>query len=180
MPREVSDEEYSYLRNRAQIADFIEPIYNDPQLGKEARAIIKKKYPQVQIPDYDIREEMEQRFASEKSERDETENKRKKAEQDQHIENTRSKVKKDYGFTDEGMANLEKFMVDRNVGDYEVAAEYQAVKNPRTSDAQHHDGFWHYNRQDKFAEISKDPEDWARNEILGALRRDEEKAKGWR
>ena len=73
MPRTIPDEEYTFLQGRRQIADFVESIYNDPQLTKEAKALIKKKYPKWQIPDYDIEERLEQRLAAEKKERDDRE-----------------------------------------------------------------------------------------------------------
>ena len=63
MPREVSDEEYAYLQNRKSVADFSESLYNDPTLNKELKALIKKKYPQVAIPDYDLEQQFNQRFA---------------------------------------------------------------------------------------------------------------------
>ena len=180
MPREIDDQEYEFLQGRRQVADFVESIYNDPQLNKEAKALIKKKYPQIQIPDYDIEERINQRFDNEKKERDSAEKAKRDAEQQQEFHKTRTQIQKEYGFTDDGMKELEDFMVKRNIGDYEVAASYQASKNPRQSDANHSDGFWHHQNQDNFAEIAKDPEGWARNEILGALRNDQERARGGR
>ena len=54
MPKQLTDEEFARLSSRAQVADFVEGIYNDPQLNREAKALIKKKYPQITIPDYDL------------------------------------------------------------------------------------------------------------------------------
>jgi len=180
MPREVSDQEYQYLQGRAQVADFVESIYNDPQLAKEAKALIKRKYPQLQIPDYDIEERINQRFNDEKKQRDDADKAQKTAADDEKYKQARAKVQQDYGFTDDGMKDLEKFMVEKSVGDYEVAATYHAAKNPKPSATDHSDGLWHHDKEKNFAEVSKDPEGWARNEILGALRRDEERMKGWR
>jgi hypothetical protein len=180
MPREVSDQEYQWLQGRAQVADFVESIYNDPQLAKEAKALIKRKYPQLQIPDYDIEQRVNDRLDEEKKRRDDAEKAAKDAAEDTRYKETRSKVQKDYGFTDDGMKDLEKFMVERSVGDYEVAATYHAAKNPKPIAADDGDGRWHHDKEKDFAEVSKDPEGWARNEILGALRRDEERMRGWR
>ena len=177
---DVPDELYNQLVGKAQIANFISPIWDDPQLGTEAKALVKKKYPQVQIADYDIRQEIDQRFNAERKSRDDEKRQRADAESRQNLDNTRKKIKQDYGFTDDGMKELEDFMVERNVGDYEVAAGYRAARNPKVSDANHHDGFWHHNKQDTFGEISKDPEGWARGEILKSLYNDEAKTKGWR
>ena len=91
---------------------------------------------------------------------------------------SRAKVKKDYGFTDEGMADLEKWMHEKAVADHEVAAEYRASKNPQTSSPTYDSQFWRHEQADNFNEIAKDPEAWGRKEILGAIHRDEERARG--
>jgi hypothetical protein len=180
MPREVSDEEYNFLQGRKQVADFVESIYNDPVLSKEAKALIKRKYPQVQIPDFDIEERVNQRFDDDKKQRDDEKRAAKEAEEEKRFTETRNRVQKEYGFTEDGMKDLEKFMLEKNVGDYEIAAEYHAAKNPKQSDATQHDGLWHHQKQDNFAEIAKDPEGWARNEIFGALVKDQQNARGGR
>jgi hypothetical protein len=180
MPREVTDEEYNFLQGRRQVADFVESIYNDPQLAKEAKALIKRKYPQVQIPDYDIEERVTQKIDEDRKARENERKAAKEAEQEKHFQQTRSRVQQDYGFTDDAMKDLEKFMVEKGVGDYEVAASYQASKNPKQSEANYSDGLWNHQKQDGFAEIAKDPEGWARNELLGAMRRDQDKMRGGR
>ena len=183
MPREISDEEYQFLKGRQQVADFVETIWNDPALAPEAKKLVKKKYPQVQIPDYDIEEKVNARLDADKKEREEAEQRRTEAEQDKRYKELRAKTQKDYGFTDEGMADLEKFMLERNIGDYEVAASYRASKEPRQSDADADPGrdhFWNHSQQEGFADISADPEKWARKEILSAIRRDDEKSRGGR
>ena len=180
MPRELSDEEYNFLQGRRQVADFVESIYNDPQLGKEAKALIKKKYPQIQIPEYDLAAQMDARFDADKKAREDEKQAAKDAEDNKRFADTRSRVQKEYGFTDDGMKDLEKFMAERNVLDYEVAAEYHVAKNPKQSEADTNDGLWHHQQQDNFAEIAKDPEGWARKEIIGALRRDEAAQRGGR
>lgn len=177
MPRQISDEEDAVYRQQANIVKFIESIYNDPQLNREAKALIKKKYPTLQIPDYDIMSEVDRRFAEERQQRDAAENeKRQKAEQER-FENQRGQTKQKYGFTDEAMTDLEKFMVEHNVGDYEVAATYHAVKNPKPSEATFDDQRWNHSKQEGFAEIAKDPEAWGKAEIMKALHNDQERAK---
>lgn len=180
MPREITDEEYNFLQGRRQVADFVESIYNDPALSKDAKALIKRKYPQVQIPDYDIEDRINQRLDEDRRARDDEKRLAKEQEEEKRFTETRSRVQKEYGFTEDGMKDLEKFMVERNVGDYEVAAQFHAMKNPKQSDANQHDGRWNYQKQDSFGEIAKDPEGWAHNEIFGALVRDQERSRGTR
>lgn len=180
MPRELSDEEYNFLQGRKQVADFVESIYNDPALSKDAKALIKRKYPQIQIPDLDIEERLTQKIDEDRKQREDEKRTAREADEEKRFTETRSRVQQQYGFTDDGMKDLEKFMVEKGVGDYEVAASYQASKNPKPSEAEYGDGLWNHHKQDSFAEMSKDPEGWARKELISAMRRDEERMRGGR
>jgi hypothetical protein len=177
MPRNISDEEYNFLQGRRQVADFVESIYNDPQLAREAKALIKKKYPHLNIPDFDIEQRVDERFEKERQEREAREDAQRKAAEDDRFKKLRDKTKADYGFTDEAMAKLEQLMVDRNIGDYEAAAMLMASKEPKTSEPTFDSQHWNHDKQDNFAEISKDPEAWGRSELMRAIRADEQKAR---
>lgn len=169
MPRTIPDEEYNFLQGRRQIADFVETIYNDPALSKEAKALIKKKYPTMAIPDYDIETKVEERFAAERKEREDREAAERKQSEEQRFNNLRKEAQDKYGFTNEAMEDLEKFMVENNVGSYEVAAGYHVAKNPRPSDVTHGDGRWNHDKAPGYQEIAKDPEGWGRGELLKTL-----------
>lgn len=175
MPRQISDEEYKFLQDRRMTADFVESIYNDPQLNKEAKRLIKKKYPQLPIPDLDLEDKLDQRFSAEE-ERKRTAAQEAKARRDQETWNaSRAKAKKEYSLTDEGLTDLEKWMEEHAVADHEVAASYRHSKNPQTTPATYDNQFWRHEKADNFKEISADPEGWARREILGAINRDEQR-----
>ena len=178
MPRTVSDEEYRFLQERRMTADFVESIYNDPALNKEAKRLIKRKYPNLAIPDYDMEEKLEARLsAAEEAKRKEASDAQRKKDMDSW-NSSRKKVKDQYGFTDEAMQDLEKWMHDKAVADHEVAASYRAAKNPKTSEPTYDSQFWRHESQPDFAKIAKDPEAWGRGEILAAIRKDEERARG--
>ena len=178
MPRTITDEEYNYLQNKRMTADFVESIYNDPKFNKQAKALIKEKYPNLSIPDFDLEQKVEQRFSAE-DQKKQKEAAEAAAKADRDAWNaSRAKVQKQYGFTDEGMKDLETWMHEKAVADHEVAAEYRASKNPQTSQPTYDSQFWHHEKADNFAEISKDPEAWGRKELLGAIHRDEENARG--
>lgn len=178
MPRTISDEEYAHLVGRKTIADFVEPIYNSPELGPQAKALIKKAYPNLQIEGYDLKEELKGEIAQVRNELKETERQRQDREDAEKFQRTRKATQEQYKLTDEGMKKLEDLMVERNIGDYDAAATYMISKEPRASEptggSQH---FWNHEKQDKFSEISKDPEKWGFNELVGAARRDEQRAK---
>lgn len=169
MPRTIPDQEYEFLQGRRQIADFVETIYQDPALNKEAKALIKKKYPNMQIPDYDLEQKLEERLAADRKEREDRENEQRKKSDEQKFNDMRSETQKRYGFTDKAMEELEQFMVDNNVGSYEVAAGYKATKEPKPSDVTFSDGRWNHDKAPGYAEIAKDPEGWGRGELLKTL-----------
>ena len=180
MPRTISDEEDRYLQDRRNVADFVESIYNDPQLNKDAKRLIKKKYPNLQIPDLDVEDKVEARFNAEKQEREKAAKENKQKEEDARYRKERERTQKEYSFTDEAMEKLEKLMLEKNIGDYDVAATYMASKEPKVSEPTNESRFWRHDQTDTFKEIAKDPEKWAEQEILGAIRRDAVKEKGWR
>ena len=174
MPRTITDEEYAHLMGRKQVADFVEPIYASPQFGREARALIKKAYPNLQIEGYDLEQKIEARFDQEKQEREEIERKKTEADEAEKFKSLRKRTQDHYKFTDDAMKRLEDLMVERNIGDYEAGALLMAAKEPKTSDptpggARH---FWNHEKRDGFAEISKDPEKWGFNQLLQAAERD--------
>jgi hypothetical protein len=180
MARTIEDQEYQFLQGRRQVADFVESIYNDPQLNKEAKALVKKKYPNLQIPDYDLESKIEGRFAAEKKQRDDAEKAAKQKKLDEEIATSRKRVQDEYGLSDEGMKKLEDLMLERNIGDYEAAAVYLASKTPKTSDPTLDSGYWNHGakfKEESFKEIAADPEGWARKEIMKAVAADERTAR---
>lgn len=180
MPRTISDEEYNHLLERTRVADFVEPIYNNPKTSRKAKELIKEAYPGLEIPGFDLEQQVEQKFADLEQRETEKERKAREAEEDRKWHEAREKAKRDFGLTDETIRDVEQLMRDRNIGDYEVAASYFASKNPKTSAPTYDSQFWHHDKQPNYEEISKDPEGWARREILGAIQRDQENARGGR
>ncbi|HEX8837703.1 MAG TPA: hypothetical protein VF748_12255 [Candidatus Acidoferrum sp.] len=177
MPQ-ISDDEYNHLMGRKKVADFVEPIYNSKELGNEARALIKKAYPNLQIEGFDLKQELQNEIASVRNEFQETERKRKDTEETEKFQKTRKKVQDDYRFTEEGMKKLEDLMVERNIGDYEAGALLMASKEPKTSEpTAGSQRFWNYQKQDSFEEISKDPEKWGFNQLVDAANRDAQRAR---
>ena len=176
MPRTIEDREYAFLQGRRQVADFVESIWNDPALNNEAKALVKRKYPNLQIPDYDLEQKVERRFAEEKRNRQQ-------AEDDKRFKELRQNTQKEYGLTDKAMEDVEKFMLEKNVGDYDVAAGYLASKNPPSPSQAtqgYQDQYWNHSKHQDWGEITKDPEAWARGEIMKTLTDQQNRAKNQR
>ena len=173
MPREITEEEYAYLQSRKVTADFMENIYNDPALNKETKALIKKKYPNLSIPDYDLEQKIDKKF----QDRDAKFVAQYQKRQDEAWKKKRADTQKQYGFTDEGMTDLEKFMVEKGIGDYDVAATYKVAKNPKSVEPSLEGHMWNHHKRDEFKAIAADPEGWGQKELMGAIYRDMERAK---
>ena len=187
MPRTISDQEYDMLQQRRAIADLVEPVYNHPKWGKDARRLLKNAYPNLPIPDLDIADEVNARLDAEKKEREEKEAAVKKAEADKKAaadrdewQKQRAEIQKQYRYTDETMGKLEQWMKENFVGNYQVAAKAFASEQPMPIDSTYDPHLWHHDRADGFAEIARDPEAWGRNEIMRALRAEEQRARGGR
>jgi hypothetical protein len=174
MPREISDAEYQQWQIDKQIAGLANEVWDDPQLGPAAKELLKRKRPGIQIPDHDIRTEMRDGFAKIEKNREEEKLAEKQAKEDEYWKGQRRKIQDEYGYTDDGMKDLEKMMMDKNIGDYEVAATYHTAKNPKASEPSgYKDPYWNHGKSDTFKEIAKDPEEWGRSEIMKALQNDQ-------
>lgn len=179
MPRTLSDQELRFYEQKRWTADLAESIFNDPQLGAEAKALIKRKHPNVQIPDFDLENKLNARIDSDRQEREEKERaKADEAERDRILK-LRADTQKKYGFTDEAMTKLEQFMEERFVGDYDVAASYFAAQQPKPVEAMT-DHFWNHHKSDDFKKVSEDPEAWGRTELLAALNAEQQRLRGGR
>jgi hypothetical protein len=180
MPRTLTDQEDAYYQRQDQIANFAASIFDDPKLSRKAKLLIKEKYPDLAIPDLDLRTEMEERFDKEKKEREDKERKAKEDAERATWQKNRTEAQQKYSLTDEAMKDLEKFMEEKFIGDYDVAASYRLSKEPKTSEPSWDSTRWHHDKQEGFAEIAKDPEAWGRDQIMGALHRDAERARNGR
>lgn len=179
MPVTLSDEQVAQIRAQLEegqrhkaVAEFAQSIWNDPKLSDEAKALAKRKYPDAQIPDYDIRKEVNDRFEKERVAREEADKKRKEEEQTAFYTKQRQSVQEEYGFTDDAMQRMEKEMNERRVYDYEAMAPFFASKEPKPIENTQHNHFWNHSKQDSFKQIIDDPEGYAMNELVRAVDQD--------
>ena len=171
----ITDEEYQWLHTQARTVQFLNPIWDDPQLKPEAQRLLKRKYPNLPIPDYDINQKIDQKFVA-----DDAAKRKEKADADAKAQadawkDSREKVKKQYNYTDECLNDLEKWMQEKAVADHEVSASYRASKNPRASEPTYESTHWNHEKAPGYKEISADPEAWGHSEIVSAIRRGQER-----
>jgi len=190
MPVTLTDEQVADFRQRMaeaetnrQIAEAAAKIWNSPERGDRAKALWKEEFPDADLGSYDV----EARVKAELDRRDkvhaDADKARREREQDESMAAQRKAIQERYSATDDAMTRLEKMMVEKNVGDYEIAAEHMFSREPRVSDGgnEYDPGFWNHQQREGFEEISRDPEGWGRREILKTLRQEERRNRGgWR
>lgn len=190
MPVTLTDEQVAELRARlgqgetnARIAEAAARLWNDPERGSRAKALWKEQFPDTDLGPWDVEQRINERLDNERRERLEAEKAARDREQDERLAQKRRETQDRFGATDDAMSRLEALMVERNIGDYDVAAEHFFSRDPRVSDgSQEYDSqFWGHEKQDLFKEISADPEAWGRKEIMKTLREGERRTTGgWR
>ena len=141
MPVTLTDEQAAELRQRLtaaetnrKIAEASAEIWNDPELGDSAKGLWKKKFPNTDLGGYDVEQRINARFDKERQEREAAAKAEADRRQDERIAEERREAQARYSLTDDAMKRVEDFMVERNIGDYEVAAEHFVSRNPRVSD----------------------------------------------
>jgi hypothetical protein len=176
--REITEDEYQFLQGKRRTADFSESVWNHPRANKPLKKIVKDIYPDLPIADYDLEMQVNSRLDAEKAERERQEQEAKNKAADEKWRNERKRVQDEYSFTDEGMTDLEKFMHEKGVGDYEVAAGYRAAKNPKTSEPTYQSSHWNYEKRPEWGQIGKDPERWAEEELTRLYHEDAARNRG--
>ena len=182
MPLTLTDEQVAEWRRQQEVAErnartvaFMQEIYDDPELGNDARALIKRKHPKMRIDDYDTRQEMLALREKDRKEREEAEAKAKEEAEVKSWNDDLEAVRKEYSFTDEGMAELDKFMRDNKVYNPKVAAAHIVSQRPQPS--QDHGGFdsqYLYKNQLRDSEDNKklfaDPDKWMEDTLVTGIR----------
>ena len=185
MPLTLDDAQVAKLRafeaeaaRNKEIAEFTNAILNDPALSNEAKALIKKKWPDLQIPDYDMRQYIDSQLKARDDERVKLEKEKTDNEAKERFASQRRSVQEQYQFTDDAMTRMEAEMEKRKVYDYEAMAPFFASKEPKPIENTTGGHFWNHHKQDTFKQIVSDPEDYAFNEIARAVQADDQRRRG--
>lgn len=126
---EISEEDLAYLQkaeglmkklhdNKATRPLFDKAVKAHPELGKNYMSVEDTAEPIVAPLKEEIAS-LKKKFKD-----------REDSEMDSHLNDTFKKIQSNYGYTDEGIGELKKMMVDKNIADPEVAAAYWEKKNP--------------------------------------------------
>jgi hypothetical protein len=177
MPVTLTDEQVAALRadrdnlaRRAAVGDRATQIWNHPKASDRAKALWKEVFPDEPIADYDLEQRVNARLDADRKEREEEKRKAREAELDQTIGERRKAVRERYQFTDDGMKELEDYMIARGIQNHEDAAELMAARRPQPVDDNTGSGhYWNHDKQDQFKKVVNDPEGWGFEEIHKAV-----------
>lgn len=139
MPKTVEVTEEEYARDQA-LRSTVAKILADPKaklLVQQAQKIVD---PNARTPELDqqnaikepvsaIEKQMSDFLAEQRKDRDEREARDKVAKLSGEIEAGKAKLRRE-GWTDEGLAAVDKLMTERGIMDPEIAAAYHLSKNP--------------------------------------------------
>lgn len=118
-----------------------EPLMRDPSTRQEMLRLLRVKNPTMPIPELDVRAELDKKLDEERAKREALEQRLMSERIDRDISDQRTRVKSQYGLTDEDLAAVEKMMVDDKIGTWDGAAKVfkasrsQAVPTPSTISA---------------------------------------------
>ena len=120
---------------------LLDKLGSSPKTRRQILSLIKELDPNVQIPELDATKPLEDKIAAleklvrergdkEAKESEEQQKRTAAAKAEKHFEDGKKLLKK-AGFTDEGIGNVEKFMADRGLVDYEAALALWEKDHPR-------------------------------------------------
>lgn len=116
----------AHARSLEQNNRLYGPLMNDPETRGEMLRLIKKKNPNMPIPELEAEERAKKLVAEERAEREKVANELREEKLDRRIEKERERVKREYDLSDADMAEVEKLMTDEKapIPYWDSAAKY--------------------------------------------------------
>lgn len=144
-------------------------VLNHPEYGKQVKKILKSVDSRVRFPELDIEEAMEQRTKAAEDKLEKYIQEQKDKENKAFWDGQRQKAKEAGLIDDEHMPEMEKWMVENHLGDYQRAAKLynEEVIKPAAEPTNYQGTFGVQlpNHEGLF----QNPTQWSRNEALKAI-----------
>lgn len=120
-------------RNLQAAAQLVDTLQKDPKTRRGFLGLIKTVKPDVSIPELDAAAPIEEAISKLTNEISSLKTSLSQKDADADLAGERKRLKKDHAYTDEGIKELEKFMIDHNVGEHEVARLAMEASRPKPS-----------------------------------------------
>lgn len=132
-----------YSRKLEEQNRLYNPLMQDPETRGEMLKLMRKKFPNMPIPELDTANAMEKRIAEERAAREKLEAQVRDERITRNINEARERVKREYDLTDADMGEVEKLMTDEKapIPHWDAAAKVyrasraQATPTPVTLEA---------------------------------------------
>lgn len=130
MPMEFDDATAANLQAAAKL---IQTIGAKPETRRELLGLIKRVQPDLPIPEIDAAKPVEDKIEALAKSVDELKAGLSAKDQNTQLERARDTLRTKHGYTDDGIKELEKFMLETNTADHMVAHDaLQARQPPKT------------------------------------------------
>jgi hypothetical protein len=141
----------------------LQKLFNNPEVGLEAKRLYKKVVPEAKFPDLDTQDKIDASNAKLQEKID-------KLQEDAQLgEITRRRERHHQEIRDAGFdpVAVEKVMTDEKIGSYDTAIKYMKAQNQNSVPTSAN--MTPITMPDNAKEISKNPALWARKEAMAAI-----------
>jgi hypothetical protein len=141
----------------------LQKLFNNPEVGLEAKRLYKKVVPEAKFPDLDTQDKIDASTAAMQAKID------KLQEEAQLGEITRRRDRYHQEIREAGFdpVAVEKVMTEEKIGSYDTALKYIKAQNANSVPSP--SNVTPIKMPDNAKEISKNPSAWARNEAMNAI-----------
>lgn len=144
--------------NLKAAATLVDQLQKNPQTRRGLLGLIKQANPNMYVAELDQTKPLEDKIAALEKRLTERDAENLSKSQNAELAAARAQLRKDFGYTDEGIKELEKFMLDTNTADHRVAHDALQARKPKESPLRSA-----FNVSRMIDETDKDDADWLAN-----------------
>lgn len=145
-------------RNLQAAAGLVDMLGKNPKTRQGLFKLIKEVRPDVNIPEIDAVAATEAKITKVQESIEALTKKLTQDKEDDKLEKERARLTRDHGFTEEGIKELEAFMLKKNVPDHEVARLAMEASRPKPRPERPS-----FRLRSVFEESDKDDKEWLDN-----------------
>ena len=150
--------EDNVARNLKAAAQLVDMLQGNQETRKPFLSLIKQANPKFSIPELDAAKPVEDKIDQLQKSFEDFKVSLNQKDADQELQATRARLKADYGYTEEGIKELEKFMIDSNTADHLVAHDALTARRPKPNPMRPS-----FNTRVMIDEQDKDDGEWLNN-----------------
>src|SRR6185437_4091236 len=122
-------------RNLQAAAALVDTLTRNPATRRDLLGLIKKVKPDAYVAELDGQKPLEDKIAAVAKQVETLAGNLVQKDQEGQLGAARARLRDQFGYTDEGIKTLEKFMLDTNTADHFVAHDAMQARKPKPSPA---------------------------------------------